>query len=58
MKKKQKNFYALLVISALAIVSVITLFYIKQLNQTISDNIINEISEIAEHDKSTIHAYI
>ena len=58
MKKKQKNFYALLVISALAIVSVITLFYIKQLNQTISDNIINEISEIAEHDKSTIQAYI
>ena len=58
MVKKQKIFYAMLVISALAIVSVITLFYINQLNQTISDNIINEISEIAEHDKSTIQAYI
>ncbi|EOS40625.1 hypothetical protein C808_00680 [Lachnospiraceae bacterium M18-1] len=58
MKRKQKTFYTVLVISTLAIVSVITLFYIRQLDQTISDNIISEISEIAEHDKSTIQAYI
>lgn len=58
MKKKHKYFYFLIIISAAAIICSVTFFYIKQLNRTISDNIINSISEIAEHDKATIQTYI
>ncbi|MEY8428014.1 ATP-binding protein [Lachnospiraceae bacterium 46-15] len=58
MEKKRKSFYFLLTVSTLAIVCFATFFYIKQLNRTISDNIIRSISEIAEHDKTAIQTYI
>lgn len=58
MEKKQKYFYLLLTISALAIICIVTFIYVRQLNRTISDNIIRTISEIAEHDKSAIQTYI
>ena len=58
LKKKYHIFYAWLIVSALIIICLVTFFYIRQLNQTISDNIIRSISEIAEHDKATIEAYI
>ena len=58
MEKKRKSFYFLLTVSTLAIVCFVTFFYTKQLNQTISDNIIHSISEIAEHDKTAIQTYI
>lgn len=58
MEKKHKIFYSLIIISALVIVCFVTIFYISQMNQTISDNIIGSISEIAEHDKSAIQTYI
>ncbi len=54
MKRKHKIFYSLLIAFALAIVCLVTFFYLRQLNRTVSDNIINSISEIAEHDKQTI----
>lgn len=40
------------------IVSCVTFLYIRQLDQTISDNTIQSISEIAEHDRATIQTYI
>ncbi|MCI9546831.1 MAG: response regulator [Lachnospiraceae bacterium] len=58
MKRNHKHFYLLLIISTLVIVSFVTLFYVKRLNQTILDNTVRSISEIAEHDKSTIQTYI
>ena len=58
MEKKHKSFYFLLIISALAIVGLTTTFYIRQLNRTISANIISSISEIAEHDRASIQTYI
>ncbi|MDE6518682.1 MAG: hypothetical protein K2L18_12715, partial [Acetatifactor sp.] len=39
-------------------VGFVTVFYINQLNKAISENIIRLISEIAEHDKAVIQAYI
>lgn len=58
MKRKQLFFYGLLITSTLTIVCFIIFFYITQLDQTISDNTIRSISEIAEHDKATIQTYI
>lgn len=58
MRKRHRIFYSIIIISALAIVCIVTFFYLMKLNQTISDNIINSISEMAEHDKNTIQAYI
>lgn len=58
MRKKQKTFYALVIVSALAIVCFVTVFYIRQLNMAVSDNTIRAISEMAEHDKSAIQSYI
>ena len=57
-KTKHKLFYLLLIIITLAIVCLATTLYIRQLNKTISDNIISSISEIAEHDKAAIQTYI
>ncbi len=58
MEKKNKYFYIGLIASTLMIVCFVAFLYIRQLNRTISDNIINSIREIAEHDKATIQAYI
>ncbi|MCM1101788.1 MAG: ATP-binding protein [Acetatifactor muris] len=58
MKKKHRLFYLLIIVSASAIVSLTVLLYVRQMNATISRNIINSISEIAEHDKATIQTYI
>ncbi len=58
MKKDHRFFYCLLIISALVIISCVTFLYIRQLDQTISDNTIQSISEIAEHDRATIQTYI
>lgn len=48
----------LIVISALVIVCFVTFFYVRLLNQSISDNTISSISEIAEHDKEAIQSDI
>ncbi|MCM1123442.1 MAG: ATP-binding protein, partial [Eubacterium sp.] len=58
MKKKHRLFYLLVIVSALMIVCLVGMFYIRQVNTTVSKNIINSISEIAEHDKSTIQTYV
>ena len=57
-EKKHRYVYLLLIASALVIIFFVTFIYVGQLNRTILDNIINSISEIAEHDKSTIKTYI
>ena len=58
MKKNHHFIYFLLIISTLAIVSLATFFYIRQLNRTILYNITGSVSEIAEHDKAAIQSYI
>lgn len=58
MKKKNRTFYLLLLISVITIICFVTFFYIRQLNITISDNTISSISELADHDKTTIETYI
>ncbi len=58
MKKRHMRFYSLLMIPALTVICLIIFFYIRQLDITISDNIVNSISEIAAHDKTAIQTYI
>ncbi|MCM1044190.1 MAG: response regulator [Candidatus Gastranaerophilales bacterium] len=58
MKKNHKLFYLPIIISAFLIICLAVLFYVRQMNKAISENIINSISEIAEHDKTTIQTYI
>ncbi|MCM1245208.1 MAG: hybrid sensor histidine kinase/response regulator, partial [Roseburia sp.] len=58
MKEKHRLFYLLTIVSASVIVCLAAFFYVRQMNVTISENIINSISEIAEHDKATIQTYI
>ena len=58
MEKKNRTFYSLIIASALVIVGIVTFFYIRLLDKTISDNIISSISEIAEHDKAAIQSYV
>ncbi|MCM1387238.1 MAG: ATP-binding protein [Bacillus sp. (in: Bacteria)] len=58
MKKKHRLFYLLVIVSASIIVSLVGFIYVRQMNKAISENIINSISEIAEHDKATIQTYI
>lgn len=58
MEKKRRFFYFLLITSTLVIVSLATVFYVNQLNRTISDHTIRSISEIALHDKEAIETYI
>lgn len=58
MKHKHKLSYLPIIILAALIVCVAVIFYIGQMNDTISKNIMNSISEIAEHDKETIQTYI
>lgn len=58
MKKGHRFFYGVTILSALIIVCVVAVFYVRQMNRTISDNIIGSISEMAEHDKKTIQTYI
>ena len=58
MEKKHRLFYPLIIVSASAIVFLAAFFYVNRMDATISENIINSISEIAEHDKATIQTYI
>ena len=58
MADRPKRFNTLLIVAALAIIGFVTVFYVSQLNKAISENIISSISEIAEHDKAAIQAYI
>ena len=58
MEKKHRMIYLLLIVSTLAILCAVAFFYIKQLNNTISDNTTSSVSEIAEHDKAAIESYI
>ena len=57
-RKKRSIIYLLPIFSAVIIVCFVAFFYVRQMNRTISDNIIGSISEIAEHDKVAIQAYI
>ena len=58
MANRQRRFNVLLIAAALAIIGFVTVFYVYQLNKVISENVISSISEIAEHDKAAIQAYI
>ncbi|MCM1156324.1 MAG: ATP-binding protein [Roseburia sp.] len=58
MKKKHRLFYLLVIVCATMIICLAGFIYVRQMNRTISKNIINSISEIAEHDKATIQTYI
>ncbi|MCM1186265.1 MAG: ATP-binding protein [Lachnoclostridium sp.] len=58
MKKKHRLFYLLIIVSASMFLCLAAWIYIWQMDRTISKNIINSISEIAEHDKATIQTYI
>ena len=58
MANRPKRFNALLIAAALVIIGFVTVLYVGQLNKAISENIISSISEIAEHDKAAIQAYI
>ncbi|MCM1180623.1 MAG: ATP-binding protein [Clostridium sp.] len=58
MKKKHRLFYLLIIVFSAMIVCLALFFYIRQMDRTVSKNIINSISEIAEHDKATIQTYI
>ena len=58
MANRQRRFNVLLIVVALAIICFVTVFYVGQLDKAISENIISSISEIAEHDKAAIQAYI
>lgn len=58
MKKRHSIFYLAIIVLALVIVCCVTFFYTRQMNKTISDNTIRSISEMAEHDKAAIQAYI
>ena len=58
MADRPKRFNTLLIVAALTIIGFVTVFYVSQLNKAISENIISSISEIAEHDKAAIQAYI
>lgn len=58
MKKKQGIFYSVIIIAALIIVCFVIWFYEGQMNETISKNTIQSISEMAEHDKTAIQTYI
>ncbi|MCM1175933.1 MAG: ATP-binding protein [Blautia sp.] len=58
MKKKHRLFYLLVIIAASVIVFLAAFFYVRQMNKKISENIINSISEIAEHDKASIQTHI
>ncbi|MCM1146088.1 MAG: ATP-binding protein [Lachnoclostridium sp.] len=58
MEKKHRLFYLLIIVSASMIVCLAGFIYVRRMNTAISENIINSISEIAEHDKETIQTYI
>lgn len=58
MKKRHRIFYGVTILSALIIICVVAVFYVRQMNRTITDNIIGTVSEMAEHDKKTIQTYI
>lgn len=57
-KKNLQKIYMIVIASTIIILCLISFFYIRQLKKTISDQTINSISEIAEHDKSAIETYI
>ena len=48
----------MIIIAALVIVCFVIWFYVGQMNNTISENTIQSISEMAEHDKTAIQTYI
>lgn len=51
-------FYALVIAATVAVVGLITFFFTGQMNRSVSNNIINSINELAEHDKTMIKSYI
>ncbi len=58
MANRQRRFNALLIAAALLIIGFVTVFYVNRLNKVISENVISSVSELAEHDKTAIQAYI
>lgn len=59
--KKQKGrfvFYILAIAATVTVVCLITVFFTGQMNRSVSNNIINSINELAEHDKTMIKSYI
>lgn len=60
MKKHKSHlvFYAMAIAIAVTAVCLITVFFAGQMNRSVSNNIINSINELAEHDKTMIKSYI
>lgn len=58
LEKKNFRFYAVLIIIAFAVIASVSLFFISQMNQTISEQVLSSMSELAEHDKAAIESYI
>lgn len=60
MKKHESRivFYAMAIAIAVTAVCLITVFFTGQMNRSVSNNIINSINELAEHDKAMIKSYI
>ena len=59
--KKHKShlaFYAMAIAITVIAVCLITVFFTGQMNRSVSNNIINSINELAEHDKTMIKSYI
>lgn len=59
--KKHKSrliFYVPAIAATVAVVCLITFFFTGQMNRSVSNNIINAINELAEHDKAMIRSYI
>lgn len=58
MEKKRKIICLVTIIAALLMVTAVTVFFVKELNRNISDNVISSVSEMAEHDRATIQNHI
>lgn len=51
-------FYMLAIAATMTSVCLITIFFTGQMNRSVSNNTINSINELAEHDKMAIKSYI
>ncbi len=58
MKSNSKGFFVLKIVAGLLIISITMAVYISQLNQMVTHNMLNTISELAHHDKRSIEAFI
>jgi len=58
MKPNSKVSFVLKIVAGLFIISITMAVYISQLNQMVTHNMLNTISELSQHDKRSIEAFI